>query len=458
MKKKQENKEPTPSRSNAPSARKTARHSDSLKVFLPTLIIAAVALVVAFLFVEPAPPSSIRMATGAAEGHYHRVGLQYRKFLERERIELELVPTDGAEENLQQLEAPEGVDIAIVQGGLGEPAADEGIVSLASLYLEPLWVFHRLDRGASRLTEFRGRRVAVGLEGSGSRALADLLLTDCGIEAETTTLLPLSAAAATKSLRDGSIDAALFVASIDTPIVGELLATPGVHLMSLERAEAYTRRHRFLSRVELPMGTVDPATDLPPHDTILIAPAATLLARAELHPALMSLLLQAATETHSRASVLQAHGEFPSPKYLRFPLPKEAVRYFKSGPPFLQRYLPFWAANLIDRLKFMILPLLTLLIPLFKIVPPTYRWKVRSKIYRWYGELEAAEKSIAEDASEANVNRQLDRLATIEKEIEHVSVPLSYADEAYHLRLHLDLVRRKVRSAASTQQQGDAIS
>jgi hypothetical protein len=183
------------------------------------------------------------------------------------------------------------------------------------------------------------------------------------------------------------VDAAFFVASPKSSFVRSLLATEGLSLLSMERADAYTRVHRFLSKVTLPEGVVDFRENIPNKDVHLLAASATLVIREDFHPALVDLILQAASEVHGKGGIFESSYQFPSAQFVDFPIQKEALRYFKSGPPFLQKYLPFWAASLIDRLKVMLLPLLTLLIPLFKVVPPTYRWRVLSRITHWYREL-----------------------------------------------------------------------
>ena len=122
---------------------------------------------------------------------------------------------------------------------------------------------------------------------------------------------------------------------------------------------------------------------------------------------------------------------------------REAKRYYKSGPSFLQRYLPFWVATFIDRTKVMLLPLLALFFPLFKLMPMVYRWRFRSRIYRWYKKLAEVDSELQTDDPTANLAENISRLNRIEVQVSQTSVPLSFANELYHLRLHIEMLREK---------------
>jgi hypothetical protein len=334
------------------------------------------------------------------------------------------------------------VDVAFIQGGVGDPSCMPELGSLASLYFEPLWVFHRAEMPVNRLSDFRGKRIAVGPEGSGTRALALLLLKENGIDESNTSLLSWDGQQAEASLRSGKADAAFFVASPRSSFVTNLLAAEGLSLLSMERAEAYTRVHRFLNQVILPEGVADFREDIPRRDVHLLAASATLVVREDFHPALVDLVLQAASEVHGSGGIFESSYQFPSPEFVDFPIRKEALRYFKSGPPFLQKYLPFWAASLIDRLKVMLLPFLTLLFPLFKVVPPTYRWRVRSRITHWYKELRAMDLVVMDNKDPEKFEGYLAQLDRIDREVAKVTVPPSYASELYTLRVHIAHIRK----------------
>lgn len=381
----------------------------------PALAILIAGFVIAYQFVEPAPPAGIEIATGGRAGAYNAFATRYRDIVIKEGVNFVVRETTGSLENLGLLEdAASGIALALVQGGTGDAARSPGLMSLASLYYEPIWVFHRGRRSFRRLADLRGMRVAIGPKGSGTRVVAGLLLGDNGMTDAVTTL-PLGGRVAAEALRAGRIDAAFIVASPKADVVRALLRTADISVLSFERAEAYTRRHRFLSRVRLPAGVIDFAADMPRTDISLLASTATLVARNDLHPALVELLLRAATRVHREGGLFEALGEFPSEKNLDFPISAEARRYIGEGPGLLQRYLPFWVGNFLDRTKVMLLPLLTLLIPLFRILSPTYRWRVRSKIIRCYKDLSQLERALAaHDAGRAPtaIVAELDRIET----------------------------------------------
>ncbi len=413
--------------------------TELLKVFTPALLLMIAGFWLAYQFVDPAPPTRLTLGTGGAQGAYHQFGQRYRELLARDRIELSLRSTAGSKENIDLLQAGE-IDVAFVQSGTGDPAASETLVSLGSLYFEPLWLFHHRKVKIRRLTDLRGKRVAIGKDGSGTQAIARQLLTANAIAETDATLVAQGGQDAVRALQDRTLDAMFVVTVPRAAMVRQLIDAEGIEVMHFERAEAYTRRHRYLSDVMLPEGSLDLAANLPAHNLTLIAPAATLVASTDLHPALVDLLLQAAENVHGKGALFEAPGQFPSPRYVDFPLSPEAARFFKSGPPFLQRFLPFWAATLVDRLLVMIVPLIALLLPLMRLLPPTYRWRIRSRIYRWYRDLLAMNA----DASPEQCKVYLYELDRIEDEVAKLNVPLSYADQLYNLRVHIELVREKL--------------
>ena len=424
---------------------------EQLAVVGPATIAVIIAFIVAFQWVKPAPPNRAVIATGRTDGAYHRSAQQYRERLAREGITLEIRETSGSVENIRLLEDPaSGVDLAFVQGGTGSAAKTESLVSLASLYFEPLWVFSRTAPGPTDLRDLRGRRLAIGPDGSGTRAVALTLLAANGITETTARLLPLTGTDAVQALRRGAVDTVFLVAGPGSPAVKEMLRTPGIELLGFPRADAYTKHFPFLTKLVLPAGGLSLQDNLPPRESFLLAPAATLVVRTDFHPALVDLILVVTAAVHGRRGLFEAPQQFPSADYLEFPLMHEAERYHKSGPPFLARYLPFWAATLVDRVKVLLLPLLVL-VPIARLVPQAYRWRIRSKIIKRYRDVVEADQALARRPSPAECAELLTRLEQIEEDVRNLRVPLGYADAHYHLRLHVDLVRRRVQEISQAR-------
>jgi TRAP transporter TAXI family solute receptor len=422
---------------------------EKLKDHFITVGLPAIAVIAAFWFaaryVQPAPPHSFVMTTGADGGAYHLFAQRYRDILAREKIAITLKPSAGAMENLQRLQdAKSDIQVGFVQAGTttGEPAA--GLRSLGAVYYEPLWVFYRGKDVIDKLSQLSGKRIAVGAEGSGTRVLALQLIKASGADAPSTMLSPLGGREAAKALIEGSIDAAILVAAPDAPAVRELATAKDVKLATLAQAEAFTRYFTFLTAVRLPRGAIDLAGDLPAHDIVLLATTANLVVKEEFHPALASLLLQAASEVHGRASVLQKAGEFPSARESEFTLADTAARFYKNGTPLLQRYLPFWIAILIERIAVLLLPFVAVLLPLVKILPVVIQWRNKSRLFKWYGELKYLESEVTVKPDPALLGGYLDRLDVIEDGVNSTRVSNNYSDYLYQLRSHIDLVRNRL--------------
>ena len=418
---------------------------DKLKIFGPAIVITIIGFVVAYQFVSPAPPRRISIGTGSPEGAYFTYGKEYSKILAKAGITLNIRSTGGSAENLKLLEAESGgVDVAFVQGGMSPLAKTDNLVSLGSLYFEPLWIFHRPDLEVNRLADLQGLRVAVGADGSGTKVLAMQLLGLNGITAKNTQILSYGHQNAADMLLKGEVDVAMFVSTHRATYVLQLLRSKSLKLIGLERAEAYALRYHYLYVLKLPQGVIDFVANIPSRDLTLVAPTTQLVARSDLHPALIDLLLQAAEEVHESGGGFERRGEFPAPKYLDFKESGQAERFYESGSPFLQRYLPFWVATFLARMKIMLLPLIVLLFPFFKLMPPIYRWRMRSRIYRWYSQLEAIDPQTHKEDLAENLDEYLSELNRLEENVSNISVPLAFSEELYALRLHIDMLRNKL--------------
>jgi len=419
--------------------------TDTLKIYLPAFLLALLGFAIAYQFVDPAPPSSLTFSAGQKGGAYYAYAERYRDYLQQRGISVRILESAGSVQNVHRLQSGQA-DIAFVQSGIVDNNSTQ-LQSLGSMYYEPLWVFLRRDSEVHLLRDLKGKRIAVGLSGSGTQALAIQLLKDNGVDADNTTLSSSDTATAASALVHGKFDALFIVSAATNKSVQALQSNAHVRLLDIQRAEAYTRRIDALSKVHLPQGALNLALNIPTHDTQLLASTATLIVRNQLHPALQGLIMQAASAIHHAGSLFATAGTFPAPQRTGLVLSKTAIHYYQSGPPFLQRFLPFWAATMIDRLKVMLLPFIALLLPLFKVVPPLYRWRIRSRIYRWYEELGKIDSALANGFSPALLND----IERIEMEIRKVHVPLSYAQELYDLRLHMALVREQIENSASEQ-------
>jgi TRAP-type uncharacterized transport system substrate-binding protein len=418
---------------------------DLLTVGLPALALLVGGFWLAAQFIKPAPPDYLYISSGAQGGSYEVYAERYRQVLARNGVELRDQPSAGSMENLKRLlDEKDDTEVALVQSGTANGVNVNTLFSLGYLYYEPLWVFYRGEREWDRLTQLKGRRIAVGAEGSGTRKLALQLLEANGVDAKNATLLPLGGLSAVAALQDRTADVVFLVGAERSAAVWSLLYAEGVRLMSFAHADAYTRLFPHLARLTLPQGAIDMTRNIPARDVTLVSPMATLVAHESTHPALVQLLLQAAQEVHGEAGIFQRPGEFPRAGAADFPLSPDAERFYKSGKPLLQRYLPFWAANLIDRMVVMLVPIFALLIPILKFAPPLYSWRVRSRIYRRYGELKFLEAEVEANPERHSRAEWLEKLDRIEADVHHIPTPLAFTDMLYTLRAHLDLVRATI--------------
>ena len=419
---------------------------DLLLVAAPSLLLLVLGFWAAAQFIRPAPPKQLVFSSGGEGGAYQSFAARYRDVLARYDVTLVEKPSAGAVENLQRLrDENSGVDAAFVQGGVNSANGDDTLVSLGSLYYEPLWIFYRAPLAPlDRISQLKGRRIAVGAMASGTYKLALELLEANGISGQPTQLVTKSGMAAVEALRRGEVDALFVVGPTQSAAIWLLLYSEGVSLMSIGHAEAYTRRFPYLTRLTLPAGAVDLARNIPAQDVTLLSPMATLVVREDTHPALIDLLLQAASEVHGGPGIFQKPGEFPNAREVDFPLSKEAERYYKSGRPWLQRYLPFWAATLIDRMIVMLVPVLALLIPIVRFAPALYNWRVRSRIFRRYGELKFLEAEATQEPLRHTREEWLARLDAIAADVDSMPTPLAFSDMYYTLRSHLGLVRETI--------------
>lgn len=422
----------------------------------PFVLLALVLLVGAYFLLKPNPPRRVVLATGPELSDYAEFGARYAAELKKHHIEVVLRPTAGSSPNRKLLRDPkEQVDFGFVRGGSSEAIRKEDeqgtgvpLVTLGSLFFEPVWIFYRSEAAKKlpggrleRLDQMRGWKVNTGGRGAGSTILYVKLLGASGIDRSEVKLARLDPTHAAIALFNAEIDAAVLVSSPEAPILQMLLRSPGIELFEFKQAEAYSRRFGYLGPVTLPRGITDLEHDVPSRDVTLIAPTTMLVARADTHPALLQLFVQAAHNIHASAGWFARAGQFPNKDDIELPLAPEAERYYKNGPPLLQRYLPFWLANLVDRMWVALFSIIAILIPLARVVPPLYTFRIRSRIFRWYRQLRQIEDALSRGSRPREELR--DELDKLDSKAERIAVPLSYTDELYSLRSHIALVRER---------------
>jgi TRAP-type uncharacterized transport system substrate-binding protein len=414
------------------------------------LVLVCVAIVWALLhFVHSAPPHTLTITSGPKGSNFESIAQRYGRILAKNGIKLNVLQSQGSLENLQRMTDPKShVDIALVQSGVTtNPDLDDDLESLGGMFYQPLLIFYRSPKPLTRLSELTSQRIAIGPEGSGTRFLALALLKANGIEpGGLTTLTSLEGEAARTALLHKQVDAIFLTGdSASAATLREMIHTDGIRLFEFPQADAYVRRFAYLSKLTLPAGAFDLGENLPPENMSLLAPTVELVAHSNLHPALTDLLIEAATQVHGRASLLQTAGQFPNPSIHTFPISAEAARYYKEGDrSFIYRYLPFWLASLVSRLLIVIVPLFVIIVPSLRYLPLLYRWRIDTRIHHRYGELMELERETLGPLSQERRTELLGRLAAIEKSVISRRMPGSHAEQVYILREHIDFVRKKL--------------
>ena len=413
---------------------------------LSAAVLVVAALWLAVVTLRPMPPRTVIMVTGPEGGASSEFGKRYRELLSRQGIDLKLLPSAGSLENLSRLRDPRSnVEVGFLQGGITSSKDSPGLESLGTVSYEPLWFFYRGVHPGSGLAGLRGRKISIGPEGSGTRALALELLARNGIDRRFAELLPLTPQDAGEKLLRGEIDAALMLTSWDSPIVRRLLADKNIELASFPRADAYIALYPFLNKLTVPEGVGNLAGNRPPRDVELFAPKASLIVRKDLHPAIQYLLLDAADQIHSGPGIFQKPGQFPAQESIDLPLSEEARNFYKSGPPFLQRHLPFWIAVLIGRLLLLILPAIGLFYPLLRFVPAVYGYQLRRRIFKLHKELWALDQELGSRSAGQNTSDLAAQLDALEDRANRLRVPLLYSYMLYTWRLHIALVHERIK-------------
>lgn len=418
---------------------------DLLFSAIPISIVVLVALVFAIRHLEPAPPDHLTISTGDDQSDLAEYAAQYQEILKEDGVKLEIRSSKGPVENLRLLEDDAShVSVAFVQDGLGSPKDQPDIVSLGSLYYEPLWIFYRGRKEDTHLSQLEGKRIAVGRIGHGTEVLARRLLLLSGVDLKDTHLINIDSDQGAESLIKGQVDAVILMEPPESPLILKLASQKDLHLMNIEQSEAINRKDPAFHHLVLPRGAIDLKADLPSEDINMVAPTETLLVRDDLHPALAYLLLKAASQIHGSPGIFEKRDEFPMNKDDAFPLSEDALQYYKSGGPFWQRYLPYWLAAWVDRFVLLVIPFLAFVLPLIRLIPRIYHWRLRSRIYQRYGELKYIETQIRPDLSKDDSTHFLHQLEQIEERVNKMKMPKNFSEYIYSLKGHIQFVRDRL--------------
>ncbi len=420
------------------------------KIYLPIILFGLLLFYVTSKFIEPAPKKELTIAAGSKNGTYFKIAQKYKKLLEKENVTVHILETKGSLHNTQLLQEKKA-DIGFVQSGILNESNNKNIQSLASIYYEPLWIFYKNEGyQINYIIELIGKKIAIGSTGSGTFDLSTKILNDNGINSSNSEFLTYNSSKAKEALTNGDIDVLLTVISPDSNIVQELLEDPKINVLSIQRAQAYSRKYAYLNTLNLYEGTMDLYRNIPNNNMNLLAATANLVTTQGVPHELIRLLLKKVKEVHKHKSLFAQENQFPNTLNLDTEINKEALKYLRNGDSWLESIFPYWIASNMDRLKILLIPLLTLMFPLFKGVAPLYRWTMRSKIYKWYKTINEIDKKL-KGLNNSELKIELENLETLQTSIqEHTNVPMSFMGEYYNLLMHIELIINKINNKLST--------
>lgn len=411
----------------------------SERLVIIVAVIALAAVVGLILAVNPVPPTELTISTSGDTTPDYEFALQYQALLEEEGFTLNILPGSGTAMTAERLVSGEA-DIGIISSGVVTEEQAVELSSLGSLYFEPIWVFYRADQEVRFLSDLRGKRIAIGSVGSGTRLLALRLLEANDVTGDNSDLVEGVFADLADQLSAGEVDAMFFVVSPRAPAVNRLLRDDSIALLNIERADAYRSQYPYLTSVTIGQGSVDLAENIPAESATILAGAANMVVRSEVHPNLIRLLSQVLEEVHGSAGIFEEAGEFPSTSYVELDLHPEAQRYFREGQTFFESSFPFVLASILDRFIIVLIPLVPLLYPLIRGLPPVYNIALRRRIIRWYAtlhEINAKIHTLTVEGVDVELARLEDLMGTL---LSEPPPPLGFMGDFYNLQLHVELV------------------
>lgn len=415
-------------------------------ISIPILLLIIASFYITSKFVKPAPKKEITIATGTEDGNYYKTALIYKELLEKEKVKVNLITSKGSIDNIKLLQENKA-DIAFMQNGSITAQEDNSIKAIASIYYEPLWVFYKNEGfKIDYIIQLITKKISIGEVGSGTQNLVSKILKDNGITKENSTILNYTNEKAKELLLKGELDALFVVSSQNSDVVKELLAHPNINILSFKRAKAYSRKYSYLESLTLYEGTLDLYKNLPDENINLLASAATLVVKDGFSEELIRIFLKKVKEVHNKKDLFAKQGEFPNILNMKLEVHDEAQIYFQNGDTWLEKIFPYWIASNIDRLKIFLIPLITLMLPLYKGVFPLYQWSMRSKIYKWYEEVKDFDKKIG-TLNKQELELELEKIQKLQEEIsKETKVPLSFMGEYYNLIMHINLIEQRIKT------------
>ena len=418
---------------------------EAFKLALPYIVASLLIVLVGYWFIDPSPPKKVVISFSKYDGSYRTNAILYQILLKQEGVALEIRESEGPLQSLSELrKSDSSVDMAFFQDGIANSESSAGLVSLGSLYYEPLWIFYTKQHKVSHLSDLKGKRIAIGRAGSGTNILMKVLLDAAGVSSKNSKIIEIGDEDAGEALSRGDVDVAVISGIPTLPLIQHIANLPEVTIANLDDAEAYTRQFSFLHHLVLPEGALNLKTNVPSQAVNLLSPSITLVARNTMHPALVYLVLKVIQQIHKDAGILQHEHEFPADKDTDFELSSQAKKFYDSGVPFFDRYLPFWAANFVSRALIILIPLAALIIPLSRMAPSVYRWLIKSRIYKLYGELRYLEMQLRTTHPQIELETFRKELDAIEHRVNHLHLPVAFSSHLYELRSHIELVRSKL--------------
>ena len=415
-------------------------HSTLLRALVAIVGFSGAAWLVLAYF-NPAPPSTITIATGPKGGAYEFFAQQYREKLSRDHITLNIRLTDGTAENIRLLEDPKsGVQVGFVVGGASNSQQAPGLLSLGRVNDQVFWIFYRGTQTLDDLTQLKGKRIGVGPEG----VVTARVLGAAGVNSESATLLALTGAAAVEALKDGKLDAIFIALAPDSSTVQTLLRDPDVRLMSVSQADALTRIFPYLVRLVLPQGVIDLEHNIPPNDVSLIGTTNAVVVREDLHPEIIDLLAKTLVDVHGGAGIFQRAGEFPTQTDPEFPVADGAREFYKNGPSYLNKYLSYGTVSLIKKIIAVMLSCAVLLVPVSNFAPKLTGWVVRDRMRSLYHRLRIVETSMQTDLTSAQLDKLQSDLESIDRSVNDLGVPIRHSDLFFDLKIHINHVRQRL--------------